>query len=62
METENNNNTYLVILIIIEKQQMKKIEKFQININGIKKIKYLKYSITEQYNKQKILSLSINVF
>ena len=53
METENNNNTYLVILIIIEKQQMKKIEKFQININGIKKIKYLKYSITEQYKKQK---------
>ena len=39
METENNNNTYLVILIIIEKQQMKKIEKFQININGIKKNK-----------------------
>ena len=53
METEDNSNIYLVILIIIEKHQTKNIEKFEININNIKKIKELKYFIIKQYKKQK---------
>ena len=59
MENIKDKNIYLVHLISIINENIKIIEKFEINIKKVKTIKELKYFIINKYTKKNYCPCSL---